>query len=294
MKGQRTPATWMGAILGTLCAVLLMAGQGQAENRSFTDEFHQTYALSSDGRVALENINGAAHISVWDRNEVKVDAVKYAGSKERLDDAQIRVDANSNYVSIRTEYRDHNLTFNNDDEGHNPASVEYTLTVPRSARLDQIQLINGPLDIHGVAGEVRASCINGRMTVQGLQGRVKLDSVNSRMEVQFDRLGNAPVELSSVNGGIELTLPSDAKAEVEASTVSGSIEDDFGLHVNNHRWVGHDLRGELGSGGPRIELSNVNGRIEIRHANDGRTLSTVKDFSKPDRENDRDDDDDEI
>src|SRR5262249_25050347 len=148
-------------------------------------------------------------------------------------------------------------------------------------------------DIHGVAGEVRASCINGHMTVQGLQGRVKLESVNSRMEVQFDKLSNSAIELSSVNGQIELTIPSDSKAEIEASTVSGTIEDDFGLHVNNHRWVGHDLRGELGSGGPKIELSNVNGRIEIRHANDGRTLSTVKDLNRHDRDNDRDDDDDD-
>jgi len=123
---------------------------------------------------------------------------------------------------------------------------------------------------------------------------VPLSKVNSRMDVQFDKLSNSPVELSSVNGGIELTLPSDAKAEVGASTVSGSIEDDFGLHVNNHRWIGHDLRGELGSGGPRIELSNVNGRIEIRHANDGRTVSTVKDLSRQDRDDDKDDDGDEI
>ena len=31
------------------------------------------------------------HISTWDRNEVKVDAVKYADTKERLDEAQSRL-----------------------------------------------------------------------------------------------------------------------------------------------------------------------------------------------------------
>lgn len=293
MNRQRRHAAWMGAILGMLCALLYAAEAHAKDYGKLTEEFHHTYPLGAGGRVELDNINGAVHITAWDKDEVKVDAVKYANTKERMDEAQIEVENGSSYVSIRTKYRDHNHTWDSDG-WNNPASVEYTLTVPRNARLDEIKLINGPLDVHGVAGEVRASCINGRMTVQGSQGRVKLDSVNSKMEVQFDRLGNAPVELSSVNGGIELTLPSDAKAEVSASTVSGSIEDDFGLHVNNHHWVGHDLRGELGSGGPRIELSNVNGRIEIRHAKDGRTLSTVKDLSKRDRDDDRDDDDDEI
>jgi hypothetical protein len=292
MNRQRRFTAWMGAILGMLCA-LLAAEASAKDYGKLTEEFHHTYPLGAGGRVELDNINGAVHITAWDQNEVKVDAVKYANTKERMDQAEIEVENGSDYVSIRTKYHDHENSWDRDG-WNNPASVEYTIAVPRNARLDEIKLINGPLDIHGVAGEVRASCINGHMTVQGLQGPVKLESVNSRMEVQFDKLSDSPVELTSVNGGIELTLPSDVKAKVEASTVSGSIEDDFGLHVNNHRWVGHDLRGELGSGGPRIRLSNVNGRIEIHHANDGRTLSTVKDLGRRDRDDDKDDDGDEI
>ena len=49
------------------------------------------------------------------------------------------------------------------------------------------------------------------------------------------------MDLNSVNGSVDLTIPSDSNAEVEASTVSGNINNDFGLHVNNHRFVGHDL-----------------------------------------------------
>ena len=94
-----------------------------------------------------------------------------------------------------------------------------------------------------------------------------------------------------------LTLPSDSKAELEASTVSGSIRNDFGLPVNNHRYVGHDLRGELAGGGTRIQLRNVNGTIDIRHANDNRPLSRAKNLNQEQgrgRDEDRDDDDDEI
>jgi DUF4097 and DUF4098 domain-containing protein YvlB len=162
--------------------------------------------------------------------------------------------------------------------------------VPRSARLDEIKLVNSDLDITGVAGEVWASCVNGHLMAKGLQGRAKLSTVNGRMEAEFDRLGSSSLELTSVNGTLELTLPSDANAEIEASTVNGGIHNDLGIHVVHHRWVGHDMHAELGSGGPRIRLSNVNGRIEVRHANDGRPLSSVKDLSH----RGRDDDDDEI
>src|SRR5262245_1202499 len=71
---------------------------------SYRDEFHQTYAFDAHGRVSLENINGDVHITAWDRNEVRVDAAKRASSRERLDDAQIVVDAVRGSITIRTHY----------------------------------------------------------------------------------------------------------------------------------------------------------------------------------------------
>jgi len=291
MNRRQIPA-WAGAVFGTICALLVLALGAHASDHqgAFTEELHQSYALTPDGRVELDNINGAVHISTWDRNEVKVDAVKYADSKEKLDEARIEIDSGKDYLSIRTKYRDHDLTFNWGSH-NNPAGVEYTLTVPRGARLDEIKLINGALDVAGVSGEVHASCINGKLEAHNLSGRADLSTINGHLDAKFDQLPGSPVELHSVNGSVELTIPSDSKAEIEASTVSGGIENDFGLRVNHHRFVGHDLRGELGNGGPRIKLENVNGRVKIRHASDGRALSPAKDLSRGDKD---DDDDSEI
>ena len=43
--------------------------------------------------MELDNINGDVHISSWDRNEVKVDAIKYADTKEGLEEAKIEIDS---------------------------------------------------------------------------------------------------------------------------------------------------------------------------------------------------------
>jgi DUF4097 and DUF4098 domain-containing protein YvlB len=287
MIHHRRSATWLGAALGSLCALLALAvGAHASDHRgALSEEFHQTYAITSDGRIELDNINGPVHISSWDRNEVKVDAVKYADTKERLDEAKIEIDSGKDYLSIRTKYPDHNNNWNWGSH-NNPASVEYTLTVPRTASLDEIKLINGALDLTGITGEVRASCINGRLEAHDLSGRAKLSTINGRLDARFAQLSGQDVELNSVNGSLELTIPSDSNAEVDASTVSGGISNDFGLRVNDHRFVGHDLRGELGKGGSHIHLSDVNGRIEIRHAQDGRAMSPVKDRSHHDKDDD--------
>jgi len=287
MNRHRRSATWSGVVLGTACALFAFALSAQASERrgALTEEFHQTYALTPDGRIELDNINGDVHISSWERNEVKVDAVKYANTKERLEEAKIEIDSGKDYLSIRTKYPDHDHTFNWGSH-NNPAGVEYTLTVPRTARLDEIKLINGELDVEGVSGEVRASCINGRLNAHNLAGPAKLSNINGRLDAHFDQLSGSGVELNSVNGALALTIPSDAQARIEASTVSGGIDNDFGLHVNHHRFVGRDLRGELGSGGTHIRLQNVNGRIDIHHAQDGHALSPVKDLSHGDNDDD--------
>jgi hypothetical protein len=289
MNRHRQSATWLAAVMGSACAlfVLTLAAHASDHRGDISEEFHQTYAITAEGRVELDNINGAAHISTWDRNEVKVDAVKYADTKEKLNDLKIEVDASKEYLSIRTKFQEH------DHWGtrNNPGGVEYTLTVPRTIRLDEIKLINGSLDVTGVSGEVRASCINGRLEARDLAGRAKLQTINGRLDVRFAQLSGKDVELNSVNGSVDLTIPSDSNAEVEASTVSGGINNDFGLHVNNRRFVGHDMRGELGRGGAHITVENVNGRIDIHHAQDGHAMSPAKDRNE---RNQDDDDDSEI
>lgn len=263
------------------------------ETSKFKEEFHQTYPLAAGGRVELSNINGAVHITAWDQNQVKVDAVKYANSQERLNEAQIKVSASAGSVSVKTEYPHHDMTFN-DDDADNPAGVEYTLMVPRAARLDKIETVNGSLDLTGVTGEVRAETVNGHMTARGLAGRTRLETVNGRMEAQFDRLDSSNIELSSVNGSMRVSLPSNANAEIEASTVHGGVENEFGMPVDNH-WFSHSLHAQLGSGGPHIKLENVNGHIKILRGDGNQATSAVHnldDSNDSDKSNDNDDDDD--
>jgi DUF4097 and DUF4098 domain-containing protein YvlB len=237
------------------------------QTQEITEESHQTYPLNANGRVSIENINGGVRISVWDQNEVKVDAVKRAYAKEKLDEARIDVNATTDSVRIRTEYPERNQSFSDSESRrhNNPATVEYTLTVPRKARIDSADLVNGSLDIEGVEGDVKAACVNGHIKARGLTGDVKLSTVNGGVEATITRLEESKsTSLNSVNGSIVLTIPSDSNAQVKANTIHGAITNDFGLQVNDGEYVGHDLSGQIGNGGPRIRLSNVNGSISIK------------------------------
>src|SRR5215213_5689666 len=239
------------------------------------EEFHQTYNLSPTGRVSLENINGGVQIKVWDRGAVQVDAVKKAYRRDRLNEARIEVNATEENIRIKTEYPDYNQNFRSGDGRYdNPAIVEYTLTVPRKAMLESIELVNGAIDIDGVEGNVKASSINGPVVARGLMGETRLSTVNGPLEATFTQLDESkPISLASVNGNLTVIIPSNANASIRAGTVHGGISTDFGLKVKHGEYVGHSMDGQIGTGGPRIKLGNVNGAIKVGHAQDGLPLS---------------------
>ena len=261
---------------------------GEQPGEQVTEEFHQTYPLSATGRVNLANINGGVKIKVWDRPAVQVDAIKKAYRRDRLAEAQIEVTATEENIRIRTEYPEENQNFRSGEGRYdNPATVEYVLTVPRKATLESIELINGQLDIEGVEGNVKASSVNGPVTARGVMGEARLTTVNGPLQATFTRLDETkPVSLGSVNGNLTVVIPSNSNASVRASTVHGSISNDWGIKVKHGEYVGHNLDAQIGAGGPRLKLSNVNGAIAISHAQDGLNLSPATSIASTDKARD--------
>jgi hypothetical protein len=219
-------------------------------------EFHQTYPLAADGRVAVSDLNGGIQISAWDRNEVNVDAVKRGRTQQDLDETKIVVDAQADSIKIRTEYPERHNS--------NHASVDYTISVPRGAKLDHIESVNGGVTIDGVAGAVHAKTVNGKVEVRGAGGDVHASTVNGKVEATFDRLASQRISLETVNGGIALGLPKDAGARLTASALHGGISSDFDLPVRHAEFgPGSSLESTLGNGGAEVTLHTVNGAIKV-------------------------------
>ena len=233
-----------------LCiAGLALAGEPYREN------FDQTYPLAAGGRVALENVNGSVVVNVWDQATVRVQAVKEADTREDLADLRIEVKAAAGRVEVETRYP---------EGSHGHLSVEYTLTVPKGAALDKVELVNGNFTVSGLGGEVNAELVNGEAKLTGLAGNVSVEAVNGEVVVELEKLdARQRVKLETVNGGIELRLAAGVAADVAAETVNGHLSNDFGIPVNKHEHVGADMTGSIGSGGGDVRLETVNGKIRV-------------------------------
>jgi DUF4097 and DUF4098 domain-containing protein YvlB len=242
-----------------------------------TERFTQTYPLSANGKISVSNVNGSITVDVWDRSEVKLEYVKTAADREALADIVIKIDSQPDSLSVETDFNKlyRNLkTYGGQRKNYRRSDVDYHLTVPRAAVLNQIATVNGSVGVAGAVNVTKASAVNGEVRATNLSGAANLSTVNGTIEADFDRLQTGSrISLNVVNGTINLTIPSDADATVKADTVNGKISNDFGLPVRKGEYVGSDLYGKIGSGDAQIRLNSVNGALSVKRKNDGKNVN---------------------
>ena len=257
-----------------------------------TERFDKTYPLNPNGRISVSNVNGSITVEGWDKNEVKLEAVKTADSKERLAEVEIKVDARPDYIKIETEYgnwRNGNRSWNCNKNCR--LDVQYKLMVPRNAVLNEIETVNGSVAISNTTNVTNASAVNGSVKAINLRGTARIETVNGTTEADFDSLNSdSKIVLTTVNGRVNLLLPSDIDATIKADTVNGSISNEFGLPVRKGKYVGRDLHGKVGDGSVRINLDSVNGGLSIRRKQDGKNIKPVVNLLNMKEEADDEDD----
>lgn len=240
-----------------------------------TERFEQTYPFSANGRVAVSNVNGSIVVEAWDRNEIKLEYVKTAETKEELSEVNVIIDAQSNSFSVEAKGDDWR-TRNERARGQkwSRVVVEFKLMVPRGAALDEIETVNGSVAVSNFANRARISSVNGGVTATNLHGSAEMSTVNGTVTADFNTVApSGKIALSTVNGAVKLVLPSDVNATVRADSLNGNITNDFGLLVRKGKYVGNDLYGRIGDGAVSIKLNSINGPLTIVRRSDGKNLS---------------------
>ncbi len=240
-----------------------------------TEKFEKTYPLNANGRVNVSNINGSITITAWDRNEVKLEYTKVADLKERLEDVEVKIDSRSDYFSVETDYGNWRSKSGGERwRNTGKLNVEFKLMVPRGAVLNEIETVNGSVQVSNFVNITKVAAVNGTVNATNIRGTANLSTVNGEVRAEFDRLETgSQINLDTVNGRVNLIIPSDSNATLKAESLNGSISNEFGLPVRKGKYVGRDLHGRLGNGEVQIKLSSVNGGLSITRKGDGRTQS---------------------
>ena len=259
-----------------------------------TERFEQTYPLSANGRVSVSNVNGSIVVEAWDRSEVRLEAIKTADSKETLADVEIKVDARPDSFSVEADYGSWKRDTNGGWRNNRRIEVQFRLSVPRTAVLNEIETVNGSVTVSNFSNFTKISAVNGNVTATNLRGAAELSTVNGEVAADFDQLAaNSRINLSTVNGRVNLVIPSDSNATLKADSLNGNISNDFGLPVRKGKYIGRDLHGRIGGGQVPIKLNSVNGPLSIGRRNDGKSLSPATNLLQQKKDGEDFDDDSE-
>jgi DUF4097 and DUF4098 domain-containing protein YvlB len=243
------------ALRAAALAIFTFAAAWALPSYAISKEFDQKYPLAPGGTFELQNVNGTVEVEGWDRNVVEVHAVKIAKHRESdLERVSIEVDAKPAAISVATHYPP--------DEGVE-VSVEYTIHVPRSARLEHLGTVNGSLRVASVDNIEELHAVNGNIEVfeGGGSLRARTTNGNVRMELVHVREHDG-VTAETTNGSVILAVPLDTHADLETRCMNGSFSSELPVRMESTLRP-REMHGKIGNGGAPIHLRTVNGGIRL-------------------------------
>jgi hypothetical protein len=262
---KRIPALCAATVL--LVLPLALHAQGTSDR-----EFTWSGAIPNGRWISIHNLNGPVTVTRGTSNKVEVTATKHGRDD---DDDYVRFEVKTfgpadQDVVICALFGDNQECDEDGYHGHGRNNrrgrdvwVEFRVELPAGVKV-AAHTVNGDVDVTNAASEVEAGSVNGSVEVNTTSGPVNASTVNGSVRASMGRFDmSSDLNFSSVNGAVVAEFTGDVNAEVDLSTVNGRFVTDFPVTISGRIDPKH-LRAKLGTGGPRIKMSTVNGNVELR------------------------------
>jgi hypothetical protein len=231
--------------------------------RADEETWEKAFSLEGVTRVSVSNVNGPVEARTWDRDYVRVTAVK-SGSSRRVKETQIRTSQRGDEIKIETvtTHRHHSF-FGTLFGGSDLAHVSYQLFLPAETQLS-LTTVNGSVEAEDRKGRLRVETVNGHAEVRRSGGEARVETVNGR--IKFTALAPlSDTRLETVNGSIDADIPDGTALHYRLETINGSLEAGDS-HYHGHSFGSKEMEGDLNGGGPRFSAETVNGSIRLAFA----------------------------
>lgn len=247
-----------------LALVLGLASSSWAQAKDSADEFHWTGRLAAEKVLELRNVNGFIEATGTNADQIEVNAVKSGPDRDQV---RVEVKEFGDGVVICAVYPGNSCDPEGGFHSHTRdihAKVDFTVRLPKNLRFTA-RNVNGKVDARDMGRYVDASSVNGSVEVS-TGSWAKASSVNGSVRVRMGRADwPGALKISSVNGSIEVEVPASLSADVRFHSVNGRLNTDFPLTVQGS-FGRRSIEGRIGSGGRELEISTVNGSVDLRKA----------------------------
>ena len=224
-----------------------------------SERFNRVFKVGRTSALDLANIAGDIMVTGGNGDEIRIEAVKRARSrdgedaKRLIDEMRIEVVETADRVEVRTLYPRNRRNYS--------GSVDYTVTMP-SGGSATLRSVSGDVRVSNVRGELRAESVSGNMVTAGATRLSLVKTVSGDVEVT-DAAAEGEVTVSTVSGN--LTARGLKARAVDLSSVSGDV---ILTNVTSDRATVKTVSGNVEYTGPlarsgRYEMTSHSGTVRL-------------------------------
>ena len=251
------------------------------------ETIQKSFSLPAEARKSLDidNVWGSIEVTGGTSNQVQlvVEKTMRAESKDGLERArkEVALDITQQegvlklYVNGPFRCRCDGSRGSRDDESY-IVKMDFKVQVPRDIDLTVTTVNEGRIRISNVTGNFVVRNVNGDIAMEGIAGSGTAHTVNGPVKISFRQNPRENSGFRTVNGDVELRFEPSLSADFHFKTFNGAVYSDFPVTGLPSREVSEERRGgkhilradrftgaRVGSGGPEIQVENLNGEIRI-------------------------------
>lgn len=256
------------------------AAQPITEEKAWTE----VYAVNTPvPHLVVSNIWGSVRVRTGKSGEItmSISEVRTASDEEyfqmSLEHLKLDIEADSNGVSITVRDREERWRRVDHCRGCR-VDYQFDILVPPDATVDVSTVMDGLVDVAGVAGVVSASNVNGPVSIDAIRDCDEISSVNGPVNIRYSHTPLRDCSIETINGDITLDVPANTNLDVTMDLFNGDIKSEFPVgplalpatieHVTedgHNRYRIQQLSGiRIGAGGPTYTIASMNGDVRIQ------------------------------
>ncbi len=251
------------------------------------EKMQKSFVMPANGQKSLEidDVWGSIEViaDVTDKVEMAVERTTRAESKEKLEQAkkEVTLDITQQegalklYVNGPFRCQCDDCRHSRDDQGYR-VKMDFQVHVPRDIDIKVKTVNEGRVVVRDTNGSFVVRNVNGDIEMDDVAGSGTARTVNGPVIISFRQNPKENSEFKTINGNVELKFAPDLSADFRFKTFNGGIYSDFPVtsmpvHAMQEEHKGSKViyradryaEVRVKSGGPQIQVENLNGDIRI-------------------------------
>jgi hypothetical protein len=123
---------------------------------------------------------------------------------------------------------------------------------------------NNSVDIDDIDGAINIVTSYKNLNVRNVKGGIEVSNRHGNIDIELEQAPKAEIRVNGDYSDVSIELPADADFNFDGQTRNGDVDSEFDSVATNSSGRDRTLRGQRGTGGPRIDVETQHGDIRLQ------------------------------